>query len=665
MYVRHLQKFYQTWLLVTFATLSNLATSITSTKAADTTSFSIIDALTDVKLKNGENSTLTAHETAREQQKDKREEDKSFPSSPSLTVEKLGLQFDDNIFSNGKRIQLAQNIDTTQPVPTDRDLQPPSTKPQEEIQPQPLPPSEELLKPTSPSNTPPDELPGTSEEKFIIGGFKFEDNTVFSDERLTAEIKKVINFENAPISFADLIKARSIITQLYVKEGYITSGAYIPLQRDFQEGDKITIEVLEGELEEIKIQGNRRLNPNYICSRVAIAAGNPLNQKRLVKGLQVLRLNPLFKSLSAELSATSTPGKSLLEITVVEAPTFDALVNLNNGRSPSVGSFRRSIQLSEANLLGLGDNISLDYTNTEGSNSINASYSIPISPYDTKVTLSYGTTSSNVIEAPFDTLGIESQSRYYELTLSHPIFKTSTSDFTLGLTTSRRESESSLKFENIGPYPLSPGTDEKGRTRISAIRFFQEWTQRSSRQVLAFRSQFIFGLDALDATINPKAPDSRFFAWRGQGQWVRVIGRDINSLILLRTDLQFADRPLLSSEQFGIGGLDSVRGYRQDALLTDNGFFTSAEVRLPILRIPEIKGVLQVTPFVEFGMGRNVDRPNPNPSNLLSTGLGLRWQMGNNLTARFDWGIPLIYAKDNNKTLQEQGLYFTVLWNPF
>lgn len=713
MYVRYLQKLCQTWLLVTFATLCNFATYITSTKAADTISFPTIDAyaLTDLEPNNGENltvkettvqfltntvSTDTAYPTvfsgiAREQERNKRVEEKSFLSSPSFTVEELGLQLDDNIFSNGKSVELAQNIDATQPVPTDRDLQPSLNKPQEEIQPQPLPTLEELFKqPSSPSNIPLDKLPGSSEEKFMIGGFKFEDNTVFSDKRLTAEIKKEIDidFENAPISFADLIKARSIITQLYVEKGYITSGAYIPVQPDFQEGDKITIKVLEGELKDIKIQvlerkpkntknqglerkpedikikRNPRINLNYIRSRVAIAAGKPLNQKRLVKGLQVLRLNPLFNSVSAELSATSNPGESRLEIKVVEAPTFDAQVNLNNGRSPSVGSFRRGVQLSEANLLGLGDSISLDYINTEGSNGINASYSIPISPYDTKLTLSYGNTNSNVIEAPFDTLGIESQSRYYELTFSHPIFKTPTSDFTLGLTASRRESETSLAFENIGPFPLSPGADEKGRTRISAIRFFQEWTQRNSRQVLAFRSQFNFGVDALDATINSAAPDSRFFAWRGQGQWVRVIGRDTNSLILLRTDLQLGDRPLLSSEKFGIGGLNSVRGYRQDALLADNGIFASAEVRLPILRIPEIQGVLQITPFFEFGRGWNIDRENPDPGSLLSTGLGLRWKMGDNLTARFDWGIPLISAKDSNKTLQEQGLYFTVLWNP-
>jgi hemolysin activation/secretion protein len=691
MHAKHLPKICQTCLVVTFANLCNLASCITPTKAADTTSFPNIDASTDV-IPNNEGNTTKIKEIAIEHgdfsrltnlspnlsPTERETLNSEMPSitsvslnrvsqaqSPTTTSEPKAFSISENEvkeLGQKNQFQLAQNTNNPPQPPTNRDSQPPSTKPPDEVKPEELPSPEELLKPI-PSTTPLEEIPGNvPKQKFLVTGFEFKGNHAFSSEELAAALQ---DFTGKTLSFAQILEARSVITKLYVDAGYITSGAFIPSDSEFKEGGKVTIQILEGRLEKIKIKGNRRINTEYIRSRVAVAAGKPLNQKRLVEGLQILRLNPLFDSVSAELSATSEPGKSLLEITVVEAPTFSAQVNLNNGRSPSVGSFRRGVQLREANLLGWGDSIALGYTNTEGSNGIDASYSIPVSPYDTKLTLSYGTTSSNVIEPPFDILGIESQSRYYELTLSHPIFKTPTSDFTLGLTASRRESESSLEFENIGPFPLSPGADEKGRTNITAIRFFQEWTQRNSRQVLAFRSQFSFGINALDATINPAAPDSRFFAWRGQGQWVRLIGRDAHSLILLRTDVQVGDRPLLSSEQFGIGGLDNVRGYRQDALLTDNGVFASAEVRLPILRIPKIDGVLQVTPFIEFGRGWNVDRPDPDPNNLLSTGLGLRWQMGDSLTARFDWGIPLISAKDSNKTLQEQGLYFTVLWNPF
>jgi hemolysin activation/secretion protein len=105
----------------------------------------------------------------------------------------------------------------------------------------------------------------------------------------------------------------------------------------------------------------------------------------------------------------------------------------------------------------------------------------------------------------------------------------------------------------------------------SALRFFQEWTKRTSREVLAARSQFSLGIGLLNATINDEPPDSRFFSCGGRFQWVRLLAAD--TLLLLRGDVQLADRALVPLEQIGLGGQDTIRGYRQDVLLTDNGAF--------------------------------------------------------------------------------------------
>jgi hemolysin activation/secretion protein len=61
-------------------------------------------------------------------------------------------------------------------------------------------------------------------------------------------------------------------------------------------------------------------------------------------------------------------------------------------------------------------------------------------------------------------------------------------------------SSSFLEDAGVSPSELSPGADEEGRTRISAIQFFQDWTKRNSREVIAARSQFSLGVGALDAT---------------------------------------------------------------------------------------------------------------------------------------------------------------------
>jgi hemolysin activation/secretion protein len=118
-------------------------------------------------------------------------------------------------------------------------------------------------------------------------------------------------------------------------------------------------------------------------------------------------------------------------------------------------------------------------------------------------------------------------------------------------------------------------------------------------------------------------------------------------------------------EQFSLGGLQSVRGYRQDLLLTDNGAFASVEVRLPVLRVSDWNAVLQVAPFVDVGTTWNAGRASPERNSLASVGLGLVWQQSDRVTARLDYGIPLVSVSSTNRTWQENGIYFSVFYNPF
>ncbi|MBD2535503.1 ShlB/FhaC/HecB family hemolysin secretion/activation protein [Nostoc flagelliforme FACHB-838] len=563
-------------------------------------------------------------------------------------------------------VQLLQNNSPSLPqLPPPQDVQPPSPRtPPTPSSPSQLPPPSELLQPSQPLPTPNETLPETS-QIFSVKQFEVIGSTVFSPKKFNQILAEFIN---KPITFAQLSETRSKITELYIQEGYVTSGAYIP-EQTLTDG-VVQIQIIEGKLEDIQITGTKRLNPNYIRSRIALGASTPLNQKRLLESLQLLQLNPLIENLSAELSAGSRPGSNLLAIKVTEADTFNVETVFDNGRSPSVGSFRRQLQVNEANLLGFGDSISLTYSNTDGSNTVDASYSLPLNPRNGTLTFSYGNSSANVIERSFDILDIESASQYYDLTFRQPIVQTPNQEFALGITASRRESDiSSSLFEqqNVPLSGLSPGADEQGRTRISALRFLQEWTTRNSQEVIAARSQFSLGTGAFNATINNTEPDSRFFAWRGQAQWVRLLAPD--TLLFIRGDIQLASTRLLASEQFGLGGINSVRGYRQDLLLADNGALASVELRLPILRIPQWDGVMQVTPFVDVGTAwnnsSNIDENNTDSNVLASVGLGLRWLQGNNFTAGIEWGIPLISVDTQGNTLQENGLYFFVRYNPF
>lgn len=549
---------------------------------------------------------------------------------------------------------LSQQIDIPNIPPQDlpRPLPPAPTEPG----PVPLPSPEDLLpRQTIPQPLPP--LPNKIDDTLFVRNFEVVGSTIFSSQELNELLK---NYTGRNITFAQLLQARSVIVEYYVKRGYITSAAIITPQT--LENGIVKIQVIEGSLEDIKIIGTRRLKPSYIRNRVGLAADTPLNVNRLLEGLRLLQLNPLIENISVELQAGTSPGKSVLQVSVVEAKTLSISPSIDNGRTPSVGSVRRQIELTEANLLGFGDGLRVGYTNTDGSNQVDVNYTVPLNPRDGTLSLAYGTIRSKVIEPDeFDLLDIKANSDYYDLTYRQPLFQQPSEEFALGLSLSHQRSQTKLGIDDIGGFPLSPGADDEGRTRISAVRFFQDWVHRSEREVLAARSQFSLGVGLLDATINNNAPDSRFFAWRGQGQWTRLLAPD--TLLLVRGDLQVADRDLVPLEQFGIGGQYTVRGYRQDSLLTDNGVLLSTELRLPILKTSRNNGVLQVTPFIDLGTGWNHGENDPNPNTLVGAGLGLLWQQGN-FAARIDYGIPLVSIDTDKSTLQDNGIYFSIRYSP-
>jgi hemolysin activation/secretion protein len=561
---------------------------------------------------------------------------------------------------------LAQRIPSNLPLPRPGEVAPEPDAPSRQDLPEPqipqLPSPDQLLPGQTPSVGPgdsPDAPAMVRVERFQLEGVS--ERAFSSADRKTLE-DSLAELTGRELTFAELLQARSLVTQFYVDRGYVTSGAFIPPQT--LDNGVVIIQVVEGTLEDINVSGLERLQRSYVRDRLRLAARTPLNVDRLLEGLQLLQLDPLIGNISADLQAGTQPGTSVLEVTVREADTLNTQFSFNNARSPSVGSFRRQVQLTQANLFGFGDEISAGYSNTDGSDGFDLSYSLPLNPRNGKLRLAAGFTDSRVIEDPFDELDITATSRYYELSFRQPIVQTPGEELALGLTFSRQESQTELGINDIGPFALSPGADDQGRTRVSALRFFQEWTQRDSRQVLAARSQFSLGLDAFDATVNDSAPDSRFFSWRGQGQWVRLLAPD--TLLLVRGDVQLADRDLLPLEQFGLGGQESVRGYRQDALLTDNGALLSTEVRIPILRLGRRnRGVVQIVPFIDFGTAWNNKGDDPEPNQLVGTGLGLLWRQGNNFTARLDWGIPLVDVDSNKRTWQENGLYFSVVYTPF
>ena len=509
-----------------------------------------------------------------------------------------------------------------------------------------------------------------------------QDLTVFLD----SQNFKIGEIKNKQLSYNQLIQIAQTVTDFYQQKGYATSGAIAQIPPEIKTNPSaeviVTIQIIEGVLEQINVskkdsEEQGRL-ANYIGARLGVETDKPLNVNNLFKSLQLLQIDPLIKSLNAQLTTGSDRNKSLLIVDYTPANSFNPKISLDNSRPPSIGTFQREIELRENNLLGLGDSLSIGYRNTDGSNRIDASYTVPITPDNATIGILYTWSDSDVIQDPFydidlDGNGPDIESNYnaFDLTFKQPIIRDineqTYQELNLSLTTSWRETKSFLLDTG---FPLSPGADESGSTRVFALRFAQEYSRQNPSDIIAFRSEFNFGIDAFNSTINEpiigveERPDSSFFTWRGQAQYVKLFATD--TLFLARSNIQLSSEGLLPIEQFSIGGFGSVRGYRQDLLLTDNGWVASVEFRYPILRVLDGDGVLQIIPFFDYGIGWNTSNiPNPNPQNLASLGVGLQWRYKQNLFAKLEYGIPLISVDIDKNTWQENGIYFSIQYFPF
>jgi hemolysin activation/secretion protein len=282
-----------------------------------------------------------------------------------------------------------------------RDLNIPEPTPLPDTLPPPLPPPDQLLQPTEPALVTPELSPDEASQTVFVEQFRVEGSTVFnveeladlawqgalldSDEGISTLIQSYCSRDAATadtsdasqetadptpsdagesslplaetasseasvpaatipemgreLSFTQLLRARTVITQLYIQCGYITSGAILPPQTPAEQDNFVVIQVVEGSLEDIDVTGLRRLNPGYVGSRLAIAGSTPVNQQDLLEGLQLLQLNPLIQRISADLQAGTRPGTSILQVEAIEADTFDITLDLNNNRSPQCGQF--------------------------------------------------------------------------------------------------------------------------------------------------------------------------------------------------------------------------------------------------------------------------------------------------------------------------------------
>ncbi|MBD2168570.1 ShlB/FhaC/HecB family hemolysin secretion/activation protein [Calothrix membranacea FACHB-236] len=519
--------------------------------------------------------------------------------------------------------------------------------------------------PQPPETTPPEFTP-TTPERFFVRKINVVDSTVFTEQQLNQVVQP---FEGRELTVEDLRKAADAVTQLYLNNNYINSRAIPVTQQAGNTNGVAVIRIIEGRVSEIEVQGTKRLNPGYVRDRIRLGAGIPLNTIKLEEQLKVLRLDPLFNNVEASLRPTGQIGQSILIVRVDEANPFVSSLSIDNYSPPSIGSERLGIQLLHRNLTGIGDEIAGAYyrTFTGGSDRFDFSYQIPLNAMDGKLRLRVAPNRNEITQPPFDQFGIKADQDVYEISYRQPLMRSPREEFALSFGFTYEDGQTFL-FDQL-PTPFGIGPDANGVSRTSVFKFSQDYVRRDPQGAWLLQSQFSLGTGLFDATINSDPiPDSRFFSWLGQIQRVQQLNN--NHLLIIQADLQLTPDSLLPSQQFVIGGGQSVRGYRQNVRSGDNGFRFAIEDRITVQRNKAGLSTLQVIPFVDLGAVWNQsDNPNklPNQTFLASAGLGLLWNQAlgiDKLTMRLDYGIPFVDLSDRGNNAQDDGFYFSIRYQP-
>ena len=490
----------------------------------------------------------------------------------------------------------------------------------------------------------------------------FEGCTVFAPEELA---KLAAPHEGRLNSVAELEDLRQELTRLYVGNGYINSGAVIP-KGGLVDG-VLTFRMVEGKLTEIRVRGLERLREAYVSGRLEGDKDEPLNRPELQNRFQQLLSDPLIGRMNARLLPGSAPGQSVLDLDVVRARPYHLSISGDNYRPPRIGAEGFGLSGWVRNLTGFGDMLDFSYATSYASEMYSGGFSVPFTARGSEAFVRFYEGESYVYDSLFQALGAPT-SRVHSLEggISHPVINRVDMRLNLGLSLAVRENETSL-----GDLPFSFIESQNlfdGRNQATVWRLSQEYLQRFARQAVSFRSTFNVGMNALGATkeTNKKYADGEYFSWLGQAYYTYQ-AMDNGAQLVMRGNLQFSNDHLLPLEQFSIGGVYSVRGYRENTLVRDEGYNFTLEFQYPILG----EGInapnrLVLIPFVDYGRAwnhgaaNNIVFSNRPYEEMYSAGVGVNWAL-KPLSADFYWGHAFKPAPTRSyDDLQDDGIHFQV-----
>ncbi|MFC1667443.1 ShlB/FhaC/HecB family hemolysin secretion/activation protein [Candidatus Omnitrophota bacterium] len=481
-----------------------------------------------------------------------------------------------------------------------------------------------------------------SAEKVFIKKITVTGVTLFSEE----DIRKITApYENKELSLKEIHKIAGLITDLYRRNGYVTSRAYIRPQ-DLSDG-VLEIGVFEGKMGRVKIEGNRYFKTKLIKKKMRLEEGDSFDYDLLRKSLVKINEHP-DRAAKAVLIPGEKPGQTDIVLKVQDNQPFHVGFDFDNFASRYLDEKRYTLKINHNNFTGNDDIITFKlqkYDEIDHYILRSLRYILPFC--HTWEVGFYGLRNKLKLGEELEDLDVRGKSNLLSLFVNKYIKDDENFDIRLTL---------GFDYKEIKNYQLGVETS-KDQMRVVKLGADLDRLDKHGRSI--FVSEFHYGipklwdgLDDVDSMASRAGSGGKFTKlniW-----FLRLHKLPFNSSLLWKNQLQISPYILTSAEQFQGGGISNNRGYPPAEKIGDEGVSSVIEVSTPLHIMPKewkvpfcdqtfYKAVTLIG-FYDFAH-TELKRPQSGEEKtetLRSVGCGLRLNIPDKtFSARLEFGWPL------------------------
>ena len=439
---------------------------------------------------------------------------------------------------------------------------------------------------------------------------------------------------------ADVEQARSALEKAYHDKGYQTVAVEIPQQQ--AQGGIVYLHVIEATVGRLRVRGARYFSPDQIKAQApSLAEGKVVNFNEVPHDIVALNQWP-DRRVTPVLSQGKLPGTVDIDLNVKDTPPVHGSLELNNRYSANTKPLRLNGSVSDDDLWQLGHTAGLSFQvapqNTSQVKVFSGYYLAPVPSVEGLSLMVQGTKQDSKVS----TLGGAAVAGRGETAGAR-------ANFTLPAGQDFYHSVSlGIDYKHFDQDIIVGGSDIASPITYYPLSANYSATYAPQGSVTEFNAGVTLHFRGLGST-SSEFDNSRFGAGGSfvyfRGDLSHTHDLPAGTQIFGKIQGQIADQPLLSSEQFSAGGLDTVRGYLEGEVPGDNAFCTSLEFRSPsfISWLGQKTGEWR---FYVFGDAGWVTTNSPLPEqasrfSLESLGMGSRIQVLDHFSGSIDAADPL------------------------